>query len=78
MNKLTPESQERFLTNAAVIATIVFAIAVAAIIIAQIYVRWSLNQNFTFLGGGELETLTFSLVVLVLGLLHHFRKSKSP
>lgn len=76
MNKLTPESREKILTNAAMAIAAVLAVLVAVIVIAQMYVRWSLNQNFTFLGGGELEVLTLSVVVLVLGLLHHLRKSK--
>lgn len=76
MNKLTPESREKILTNAAMAIAAVLAVLVAIIVIAQMYVRWSLNQNFTFLGGGELEVLTLSVVALVLGLLHHLRKSK--
>lgn len=67
---------EKTLVNTALVIAAVLAVLVIVIIIGQIYVRWTLNQNFTFLGGGELETMTFSLVVLVLGLLHHLRKSK--
>ena len=44
-------------------------VAVAALSIAQAYVRWKLNQNFTFLGGGELEVLTAGAFALLLALV---------
>jgi len=45
--------------------------------IAQVYVRWSVNQNFTFLGGNELEVLTFSSFALLLGLAYLHRPGAS-
>ena len=50
------------------ITTIVSLILVLVFVIAQAYIRWTLNQNFTFLGGGELEVLTFCSFALVLGI----------
>ncbi|MFA7310199.1 MAG: hypothetical protein WC050_04835 [Candidatus Paceibacterota bacterium] len=39
--------------------TALVALIAAAVIVAfQLYVRWKVNQNFTFLGGFELEALT--------------------
>lgn len=42
----------------------------------ETYVRWTLNQNFTFLGGGELEALTYSAFALLLGLNYVSRVRK--
>ena len=53
---------------AAIILTLSF-IAVAVLSIAQAYVRWKLNQNFTFLGGGQLEVLTASTFALLIVLV---------
>lgn len=42
----------------------------------EAYVRWSLNQNFTFLGGWELEALTVSAFGLMFGLNYLNRAHK--
>ncbi len=39
----------------------------------EIYVRWTINKDFTFLGGGELAALTVSGTTLLLGLLYAVR-----
>ena len=39
-------------------------------IIAQAYVRWSLNQNFTFLGGNVIEALLIAGFGALTGLIH--------
>jgi hypothetical protein len=33
------------------------------------YVRWYVNQNFTFLGGWEMEALTLAVFALLIVLL---------
>jgi xanthine/uracil permease len=48
---------------------IVSFIAVIGLSIAQAYVRWKLNQNFTFLGGGELEVITAGAFALLIVLV---------
>lgn len=39
----------------------------------EIYVRWTINKEFTFLGGGELAALTVSGTALLLGLMYAIR-----
>ena len=57
----------------ALAASIISLVGVLAIVGFQIYVRWTINQNFTFLGGGELEVLTASAFALTLGLAYIYR-----
>ena len=49
---------------------------VAVIVGATIYVRWSVNQNFTFLGGNELEALTIGACALLISLVYVYRPRK--
>jgi hypothetical protein len=52
----------------------ILMIALAIVIsLFEMYVRWQVNKDFTFLGGGELAALTVSGTVLLLGLLHTSR-----
>ncbi|HVV39112.1 MAG TPA: hypothetical protein VHD31_02180 [Candidatus Paceibacterota bacterium] len=51
-------------------------IAVLGVSIFQGYIRWSLNQNFTLLGGWELEALTASAFALLFGLLYLHRTTR--
>ena len=54
-----------------------FAIAVfsflifIALLFAQTYVRWKVNQDFSFLGGFGLESLALLSLGLLLGLLRY-------
>ena len=48
-------------------------LGLVAIIVLQMSVRFSTNQSFTFLGGAELEVLTASVFLLVLGLAYIYR-----
>jgi len=75
MNTPHPEKRERmvFRFSAAIAALAVCIVFVLTI--AQAYVRWSVNQNFTFLGGNALEALTVSSFGLVLGLAYIHRRS---
>jgi hypothetical protein len=54
----------------ALILSILAIIAAFGLIVAQAYVRWSLNQNFTFLGENVLEALLLSGFGSLIGLLH--------
>lgn len=38
-----------------------------------IFVRWKMNQEFTFLGGAEFEVFTASAFALLLGLAYMYR-----
>ena len=70
------KNRERITFLFAVVITALWMLIVAGLIIAQIYIRWSVNQTFTLLGGFELEALTFSVFALVLGLVYLHRSGK--
>jgi hypothetical protein len=57
-----------------IIVAVLSALTVAGIIAAELYVRWKLNQNFTFLGGDSLAALIVSSFGLLLGLSFVHRK----
>ena len=71
MNKFISGNTVR--TVAMTVATISI-IVVLGFIAVQTYVRWNLNQNFTFLGGFELEALTVSAFALLIALLFISRR----
>ena len=54
--------------------TVLSVLALIGFVAAQTYVRWKLNQNFTFLGGFELEALTL-LALGLMGILTHTHRS---
>jgi hypothetical protein len=66
MKKINREMVVQF---AFVVATLML-VASVALVGFQIYVRWSINQDFTFLGGWGLEALLLSMTALILGLLY--------
>ena len=71
MSKLT---SEKFIYSAAVTIAAISVLASFALIAAQVFVRWNLNQTFTFLGGFELDALTVSSFSLVIALMFRARK----
>jgi len=75
MNTSTPEGRETLVFRLAVISTLVFLVIILAITGFELYVRWFVNKDFTFLGGFELEALTLSAGALILGLLYAYRPS---
>jgi hypothetical protein len=42
------------------VSAILAVVLVFAIVIAQVYIRWSVNRDFTFLGTNELAALTIA------------------
>lgn len=56
--------------------TTLSALALFGFIIAQTYIRWTVNQNFTFLGGFELEALTL-LVLGQVAMLAYIHRSEN-
>ncbi len=52
----------------ALVAAVLSFVAVISIMALEMYVRWKLNQNFTFLGGEGLAALTIASFGLILGL----------
>ena len=59
----------------ALAAAVISFVGLWVVIGVQLYIRWYVNQNFTLLGGGELEVLTGSIPVLVLGVAYLDRMS---
>lgn len=68
--------RERFTFIMGVVIAALWMLLVTGLIIAQIYIRWTINQSFTLLGGFELEALTFSVFALILGLVYLHRSGK--
>lgn len=66
MSKFISPSELHKVAFAFSIIGIVGSIALCAV---QAYVRWKINQNFTFLGGVELEALTVASFALLIALV---------
>lgn len=62
------DKQQKRVFKLAFFTSLLSLFIVGLLVIAQTYVRWTLNQNFTFLGGSEFEALTVSSFALTLGL----------
>ena len=58
----------KVVTWVSLITAVLSIIAVTGIVAAELYVRWKLNQNFTFLGDNELSALILASFGLILGL----------
>jgi uncharacterized BrkB/YihY/UPF0761 family membrane protein len=56
---------------------VVLAAFLAVLLVAQIYVRWKVNQDFIFLGGHALEALTLGMFFLLMTLVYTHRPRKS-
>lgn len=59
-----------------VVSTVISYVAVIKLAALEAYVRWSLNQNFSFLGGFGLEALALLALGQTLGLLYLLRSDK--
>lgn len=75
MNK-SLEKHEKTVYKFSVTISVISIIVITVLIIAQAYVRWYINQTFTFLGGYELEALTISVFALLIGLAHAYKPTK--
>jgi len=64
------DKRHNFIYRFGLTVSILSAVTFFVILFAQIYVRWYINQNFTFLGGFGLESLSLLVLGLTLGLLH--------
>lgn len=72
MNK-NLEKHEKTVYKFSLIITTISFIIILVLIAGQIYVRWYINQTFTFLGGYELEALTVSVFALLIGLANAYK-----
>lgn len=57
------------LHKVAFVLSIIGIVGSIALCAVQGYVRWKINQNFTFLGGMELEALTLASFGLLVSLV---------
>ena len=67
--KTHTEMRDTVLFYAVAAVTVLGLVVVFGLIALEVYVRWTANQSFTFLGGGELAALTVSTFALLYGLL---------
>lgn len=70
------EKHEKMVYRFSLLMSAISAVIILVLIIAQAYVRWFKNQNFTFLGGYELEVLTLSVFAALIGLAHAYKPKK--
>lgn len=66
----------KFVLWSYIIATVISYVFVMKLAALEAYVRWSLNQDFTFLGGFGLEVLVLLVLGQTLGLLYLLRIDK--
>jgi hypothetical protein len=71
------EKKERIIFRFCAAICGVSLVLVFAAIAFQTYVRWFVNQNFTVMGGSELEVLTASAFASLLLLAYVHRPHRS-
>lgn len=75
-NNITQERRQTLAFRLAFITAVVATITVFLLIGLEVYVRWIVNRDFVFLGGFELEALTISTFILILGVIYLFRPER--
>lgn len=60
--------KEQWILFISFVISIFSIVASFGFITYEAYIRWTLNQNFTFVGGNKLEVLIVSAFGLLLGL----------
>jgi hypothetical protein len=50
--------------------TILSAVGLVTLVVAEVYIRWALNQNFTLLGGSGLPSIALLVLGLMLGQMY--------
>ena len=76
MSIFTPEKRGGYLFILSMIVAKISLVVVFGVIAFEGYIRWTVNQNFTLLGGFELEALTICAFALLLGLTYINRAEK--
>ena len=69
-------NMRKFIQWFCLVAAVVSYLGVAGLVIAEVYVRWTLNQNFSFLGGSGLGGLSLLALGQILGLVYLLRSEK--
>lgn len=75
MNTSTPEARETLVFRLAFISAVILLAIILVITGFELYIRWTMNKDFAFLAGFELEALTLSAGALIFGLLFAHRSS---
>ncbi|MEK7132420.1 MAG: hypothetical protein AAB830_00015 [Patescibacteria group bacterium] len=70
------ETRQSLVFWLSIITFIVSAIMFLGFVAAQTYVRWAMNQNFSFLGGFELEALSLLVLGQIIALSHIHRAER--
>jgi hypothetical protein len=73
-NPFNRENRGETLFYISLVAAVLSLVAAFAAAAGNAYVRWTLNQNFTFLGGWEQEALTLGAFGLLFGLAYLNRR----
>ncbi|MDO8521841.1 MAG: hypothetical protein Q7S08_00960 [bacterium] len=73
MNK---EKRQSLIFRLSIITFDVSAVLLLCLIVAQAYVRWSLNKDFSFLGGFGLEALSLLVLGQIIALSYIYRTER--
>jgi hypothetical protein len=73
MNKPSGEDLQTILLYFALGIAIVSTLLGVALVALEAYVRWNVNQDFTFLGGNTLAVFVAAAFALLLGLTYILR-----
>jgi len=76
MNKSTEERAEKLMFWFSFIGGVVSLVLVLASVMCEMYVRWTMNQNFTLLGANELAALIVSAFGLIIAMAYIHRPIK--
>jgi len=68
--------QKKFVMNFLIYGSAFSFVALFVMIIGESYVRWSLNQNFSFLGGTGVLGLAILVATQMFSLAHFVRSEK--
>ena len=71
----TKEGREALVSLFSILSAAISFLGLSVIIVSQMYVRWAINQDFSFLGGNALEALIVSVFGLILGIAYIHRPS---
>lgn len=76
MNNTIQEHRQTLAFRLAFISATIATTLVFLLIGLEVYVRWAVNRDFIFLGGFELEALTISTFILILGIVYLCRPER--
>ena len=63
-------TQKKFAVRLYLVSTTVATFLLGGIVVAEAYIRWSLNQNFTLLGNSGLVGVCCLVLGLMLGVVY--------